>query len=452
MSNDPYVRERLAGAAMFQGLDEAELDELWRSARDKDIAAGDDLIVEGSDSDALYVVLEGSFDVTRLNLGVQLPLGSVQPGEVVGEMAMLERAPRNATVTAVVPSQVVEVPGAAIEKLLNNPAAALAMVRTVTGRLRSTELALRQSQHMKLLGETTALLLHNLNNPAAAARRAAAYLDQAVPRWREAVAPLESDEVVHLEQVSVRPAAVGLERSRSEQLIRSWLEERGFPRPSVLSESLVGGGITLADLDGVESTVPADRLQVVVGALAADVEVRGLTSELALTAERVSEVVGAVRRYAHEGRALVPDYEVHRGLEDTLLILGGRLDHIEVVREFDPDLPRIEAFGGKLNQVWTNLVSNAVDAMDGAGTLTLRTRAADGEVTVEVTDSGPGIPEEVQPQIFDDFFTTKQLDKGTGLGLPSVKAIVVEHHGSVDFTTRPGATTFRVVLPMAQPS
>ena len=198
--------------------------------------------------------------------------------------------------------------------------------------------------------------------------------------------------------------------------------------------------------------MPGERLQVVVTALSADVEVRGLAGELALTAERVSEVVGAVRRYAHEGRALIPDYEVHRGLEDTLLILGGRLDHIEVVRDFDPDLPRIEAFGGKLNQVWTNLVSNAVDAMDGTGTLTLRTVAADGEVTVEVVDTGPGIPEEVQPQIFDDFFTTKQLDKGTGLGLPSVKAIVVEHHGSVDFSTSPGGTTFRIVLPVAQPS
>jgi signal transduction histidine kinase len=451
VSDEPSVRERLAAVAMFQGLDEAELDELTHSAKTKNLDAGEDLIVEGSNSDALYVVLEGNFDVTRLTQGVQLPLGNVDPGEVVGEMAMLERAPRNATVTAVVPSQVVEVPGAAIEKLLNNPAAALAMVRTVTGRLRSTELALRQSQHMKLLGETTALLLHNLNNPAAAARRAAAYLDQAVPRWRGAVAPLELDEVTYLEQVSVRSAAVGLERSRSEQLIRAWLEKRDFPRPSALSDSLVGGGITLADLDGVESTVPADRLQVVVTALAADVEVRGLAAELALTAERVSEVVGAVRRYAHEGRALIPDYEVHRGLEDTLLILGGRLDHIEVVRAFDPELPRIEAFGGKLNQVWTNLVANAVDAMEGIGTLTLRTRAADGEVTVEVIDSGPGIPDEVQPHVFDDFFTTKQLDKGTGLGLPSVKAIVVEHHGTVDFTTRPGSTTFRIVLPTAQP-
>ncbi len=452
MSDAPDVRQRLAAAAMFQGLDEAELDELTHSAKTKNIEAGDDLIVEGSNSDALYVVLEGGFDVTRLTQGGKLPLGSVDPGEVVGEMAMLERAPRNATVTAVVPSQVVEVPGAAIEKLLNNPAAALSMVRTVTGRLRSTELALRQSQHMKLLGETTALLLHNLNNPAAAARRAAAYLDQAVPRWRQAVAPLEPEEVTYLEQVEVRPAAVGLERSRSEQLIRSWLGERGFPRPSALSDSLVGGGIQLIDLDAVEAAVPGERLQVVVTALSADVEVRGLAGELALTAERVSEVVGAVRRYAHEGRALIPDYEVHRGLEDTLLILGGRLDHIEVVRDFDPDLPRIEAFGGKLNQVWTNLVSNAVDAMDGTGTLTLRTVAADGEVTVEVVDTGPGIPEEVQPQIFDDFFTTKQLDKGTGLGLPSVKAIVVEHHGSVDFSTSPGGTTFRIVLPVAQPS
>ena len=209
MSDDPDVRQRLAAAAMFQGLDEAELEELTHSAKTKNIAAGEDLIVEGSNSDALYVVLEGGFDVTRLTQGGKLPLGSVESGEVVGEMAMLERAPRNATVTAVVPSQVVEVPGAAIEKLLNNPAAALSMVRTVTGRLRSTELALRQSQHMKLLGETTALLLHNLNNPASAARRAAAYLDQAVPRWRQAVAPLEVDEVTYLEQVrSARPRLV----------------------------------------------------------------------------------------------------------------------------------------------------------------------------------------------------------------------------------------------------
>ena len=140
------------------------------------------------------------------------------------------------TVTAVVPSQVVEVPGAAIEKLLNNPAAALAMVRTVTGRLRSTELALRQSQHMKLLGETTALLLHNLNNPAAAARRAAAYLDQAVPRWREAVAPLEPDEVTHLEQGLVRPAGGGVGAVAQRAANPDVAGERGFPPPSALSE------------------------------------------------------------------------------------------------------------------------------------------------------------------------------------------------------------------------
>ena len=201
----------------------------------------------------------------------------------------------------------------------------------------------------------------------------------------------------------------------------------------------------------MESTVPAERLHVVVTALAADVEVRGLAAELALTAERVSEVVGAVRRYAHEGRALIPTTRSTAVWRTRCSSSVGVSTISRSCARSIPNLPRIEAFGGKLNQVWTNLVANAVDAMEGTGTLTLRTRGRRRRGDGGGDRQRPGIPDEVQPHVFDDFFTTKQLDKGTGLGLPSVKAIVVEHHGTVDFTTRPGSTTFRIVLPTAQP-
>ena len=360
-------------------------------------------------------------------------------------MAMLERAPSNATVTAVVPSQVVEVPGAAIEKLLNNPAAALAMVRTVRAASfdRTGSAA---SQHMKLLGETTALLLTTSTTrlrrrdapPPIWIRRCRAGGGGGAARTRRG----------HLPGAGVRSLGCGGVGAATQRAAHPGLAGEGFP----LAIGAVGLArrwrITLADLDGVESTVPAERLHVVVTALAADVEV-GLAAELALTAERVSEVVGAVRRYAHEGRALIPTTRstaVWRTRCSSSVASRPYRGRAHVRSRTSKD----RASAASSTRCGPTSSPTRLTPWRGP-TLTLRTRAADGEVTVEVIDSGPGIPDEVQPHVFDDFFTTKQLDKGTGLGLLSVKAIVVEHHGTVDFTTRPGSTTFRIVLPTAQP-
>ena len=328
--------------------------------------------------------------------------------------------------------------------------------------LRAAEEALRNAEKMATLGTLSAGVAHELNNPASATARAGEHLREALVRLDEAFVPLSqvcraADRLANLRALTldVRDRAERrlnldpLARSDRESEMESWLEGRGVADPWDLAPALVsldyrsGGLAELADLW-------RDDLPTVVRWMARAQPVYALVKEIREASGRISEIVKALKTYSFLGQAPVRAISVAEGLDSTLVMLRGKLKvGITVNREYDDALPDIEGFGGELNQVWTNLIDNAADAMDGKGELTIRTRAEDGWIAVEIEDTGPGIPADLVTRVFDPFFTTKPVGRGTGLGLATTHSIVVKKHGgSLAVASRPGCTRFTVRLPV----
>lgn len=432
----PAVVARLRDTPLFGGLDEEQLLRLVDMGEIDDLAPGEYLIREGDEPDALYVILDGELEVTKQSGRSRVPLARVGPGALQGEIAALEGGRRLASVHAVTPAEVLCIPVAAVREFLaSGPDVALAVIRTAVSRLRTMELTLREREKLAGLGTLAAGLAHELNNPAAAAKRSIEGLGEAIRSAeslpRPTPPPLAPDGT---------PPASALERSdRTEAIIDLGVD-------SEMAAALVAGGWTAESL--------ASQPREVLPWLAADASVHALLGELDMAIGRISEIVGAVKGYAYLDQAPVQRIDVRTGLEQTLVILRHRLrDGIEVRTEFAPDTPQIEAYGSELNQVWTNLVDNAIDAMDGRGTLTIRASPdpeGDG-VVVEICDSGPGIPDGVRPRLFEPFYTTKPPGKGTGLGLHITHSVVARHGGRVDVETSSSGTCFVVALPASPP-
>ena len=427
------IGERLRATPLFGGLEDAQLERLVAMGEIVDLRPGDRLIGEGELADALYVVLQGELDVTKRSGTSDIPLARVGAGSLQGEIAALEGGRRLASVHAVTEAEVLRIPVHAIRQLLGaGPDVALAVIRTAVGRLRGMEATLREREKLAGLGTLAAGLAHELNNPAAAAIRSARALGDAVasaeslPRPTPPPRPPEGSA----------PPRSALDRA---DLIAEL-------------ESLAGdadAASALADAGWTAESLAAQPREAIPW-LAADASVHQLLGELTMAVERISEIVAAVKGYAYLDQAPVQRIDVRIGLEQTLVILRHRLrEGVEVRTEFAADLPEIEAYGSELNQVWTNLVDNAIDAMGGSGTLSLgveRDPGGDG-VRVSVCDTGPGIPDEVRARLFEPFYTTKPPGKGTGLGLHISHDVVARHGGRIDVETSAAGTCFVVTLP-----
>ena len=431
------IVERLRVTPLFGGLPDDQLHRLVDMGEIVDLEAGTYLIREGDEADALYVVLEGELDVTKRAGRSEIPVARVGPGSLQGELAALEGGRRLASVTAATAAEVLRIPIGAIRQLLAaGPDVALAVIRTAVSRLRAMEALFREREKLAGLGTLAAGLAHELNNPAAAAMRAVEQLGTAVARAEEHPRPVPPPRVP---ADAVPPTSALLRSDRIDAITRL----TGDP---AAASSLVDAGWSPEAL----AELPSDVLPW----LAADAGVHLLLGELRLAIGRMSEIVKAVKGYAYLDQAPVQRIDVLEGLEQTLVIMRHRLrDGIEVVREFADDLPEIEVRGSELNQVWTNLIDNAVDAMDGRGTLTLRAEAdpeGDG-VRVAICDTGPGIPEEVRQRLFEPFFTTKPPGKGTGLGLHISHNVVGGQGGRIEVESEPGRTCFQITLPARSP-
>jgi signal transduction histidine kinase len=429
---------RLRETPLFAGVDEAPLRDLVARGEIVDLEPGAVLIRQGDVADALFVVLDGELEVTRQSGESRLPVAVVGPGALQGEIAALEGGRRVATVAALRESEVLRIPVDALRDLLaTGPDVAIAVIRTAVARLRAMESTLREREKLAALGTLSAGLAHELNNPAAAALRSVGALEKAVSAAESLPRPSPPPRP---------PSDTPKPRSALERADRI-SEIEGIAGSAEAASALVEAGWTPASL----REQPAD----VIPWVAADASVRQLLAELELALGRISDIVGAVKGYTYLDQAPVGRVDVRIGLEQTLVILRHRLRDVEVRTEIADDLPAIEAHGSELNQVWTNLIDNAVDAMDGHGTLTVRAEpepTADGiGVTVTIEDTGSGIPTDVRARLFEPFFTTKEPGKGTGLGLHISYGVVARHGGRIEVDSDSGGTRFTVTLPPTLP-
>lgn len=446
----------------FGGLADDDLDRICRDVSDVSLAPGEVLLREGEPGEHAYVVVSGTVEILKQTGDRSVPLAVRGPGEVFGEMALLQDEPRVATVRAREATDLLAIPRAALDDLLaSSLGAARAVMRTLLERMNDTSVQLRHHERMAELGTLTAGVAHELNNPAAAARRDADRLGEvtrqlaglaaappADPRARTSVLALVDR---FLEQP---PTPLGaLARTDAEDEVTDWLADHGITQAASMAAELVDAGVGVTDLAALDAPESADVLDDAVRFLVAVITLAGLARSVGDATTRISTITGALRSHLRHDEAPVQDVDVVRGIEDTLVLLGHRLRDVEVVREIAPDLPRITANGGELNQVWTNLIANALDAMashdDQRGRLTIRAHRVGDDVAVEVEDDGPGIRPEHLGRVFDAFFTTKPVGHGTGLGLGISRRIVVQHGGDLTVSSRPGRTTFRATLPVS---
>ena len=455
--------DELRQIPLFADLSADDLKQLYEMAETVSIPAGQLVLREGDPGDSLYVVIDGELEVTKRQGNQDVLLALYEPGQFFGEMALLEQAPRSASVRTLRESTLLMISQGAFQTLLSCSASApLRVLHTVTSRLRSTESMLIQNEKMAALGTLAAGLAHELNNPAAAIKRSAAQLRDALaererlaarlgalaidPHQLEALDALQTEVTV---RTAKAPPHDPLALSEQEDELQEWLEEHGIEEAWDLAPVLVSSGRDRDNMERLAERFSPNQLPVVIGWLAGGSSVYGLLEEVGQSAEAMSEIVKAFKTYSYLDQAPIQEVDVVESLENTLALLRPRIDaDLSITRDY-ADVPRIEAYGSELNQVWTNIIENAIDATQGHGELSLRAYTAESTVVVEIVDDGPGISPEIQPRIFEPFFTTKAPGVGTGLGLHIAYNIVVHRHrGQIQVASKPGETRLRVVLPV----
>jgi signal transduction histidine kinase len=461
--------DELRQVPLFKGLSEDQLG--WISGRGEELrlSAGERIATQGDPPDGFYVILEGETEWRQNVGGNEVHAVTLGEGEIFAELILLMGDPYPTTGHATTDLRLYRLqPDDFWEMLKVCPEVMRGVLRTATERNQIHETVSQQQARLISLGTMAAGLSHELNNPASAARRSvreAREVSRAssaraielgalplTPEHREFVGSLP-DEVA--QRAENAPALDSLDRSDREEEIAGWLEERGIEESWDLSPTLVGAGLDRGWLEDLAGRIPEEALGGVLSWLVFGVRVEELLREVEESSSRISELVGAIKSYTHMDRAPLQEIDVHEGLENTLTILGHKLKKgdVQLVRDYDKGLPSIEAHPGELNQVWSNLIDNAIDAVGGEGEIAVRTTRENGRVVVEISDDGPGIPEEIQGRIFEPFFTTKDVGEGTGLGLDISRRIVVEQHGGdIGVESGPGGTRFRVLLPVEGPN
>ncbi len=470
--------ERLSPAMLrtlflFEDLEDDRLEWVAEHGHVERYGAGAEIATEREPAEWFYILLSGGITLSQLVRGDDVEITrSDQPGGYAGAtqfyLGNQVSQVYTTSVRTTVDSAVLALPAADFAAVFHQwyPMATHLLQGMFVG-LRNTDELVGQRERLLALGKLTAGLTHELNNPAAAAGRATVALRERVAGMRHKLAVLAgselgADELKHLtdiqeeivERMPTVPKLSPLQTSDREDTLTGWLDDNGVASGWEIAPTLVAGGVGVEDLRRVADALNAAYLDGAIRWLAYTVETETLLGEIENATGRISALVGAAKQYSQMDRSPHQSIDVHDGLNSTLIMLSRKIGgQVKVVKNYDSSLPKVPAYAAELNQVWTNLIDNAVDAMHRSGTLTLHT-ARDGEqLLVEIGDTGPGIPDDMHQQIFEPFFTTKPVGEGTGLGLDVSWRIVVNRHGgSMRVISEPGDTRFQVRLPLIEPT
>jgi len=463
--------DELRRTPLFEDFPDDELLEVAKRGLEKFVPAGEVNGREGEPVEHLYVILEGELRITKEVTGGEMVINTYTPGAFFAEVPLLAGSPFLATGRALTDCRLFLIPDGLFRRLLTEHSSfGNKILQAMAERVQILQSVAGQRERLTSLGTLAAGLAHQLNNPAAAARRSAEALREDMDKLRStglglaraATAGRLTPEALDalqgvIDAVERAEASVPdeLERSEREENVALWLEESGVAEGWTLARSLVSAELGVADVLPIVEAVPSDLRLDALRYLEATLDVSGLVDEVEGSTLRISGIVETMEGYSYMDRAPVQEVDVNGSLEDTLSVLSHRLDGVEVLRDYDSGLPRITAYGGELNQVWTALIDNAIDAVSASevsGRITLRTGCERDRVLVEVADDGPGIPPENRARIFEPFFSTKDVGHGTGLGLDvSYRIVVGRHGGDIHVVSEPGRTRFEVRLPVDGP-
>jgi signal transduction histidine kinase len=467
--SDTLTAEELRTLFLFERLDDAKLAFLAENGRVERWESGSAVYAEGEPATCFYVLLGGTLAMRRRVHGEDLEVVRTdQRGVYAGAM----QAYLGDQVDQIYPNSLVAITDL---ELFTLPAdlfgrtmrdwfpMAMHLLEGLFFGMRNMQTIVAERQRLVALGALSAGLTHELNNPAAAAVRATSVLRQRVAGMRSKLAMIadgrldgrQLHKLVELQEEAVKRAAAApplspMATSDAEGTLADWLDERDVPGAWDIAPTLVAGGVDPEWLTQVADAVGPDNLEAAVRWMAYTLDTEMLMGEIDDAVARISGLVAAAKQYSQLDRAPHQTIDVHELLTATLMMVKGKIPPgVRVVKEFDRSLPQIPAYAAELNQVWTNLIDNALGAMGETGTLTLRTWRDGDQVVVEVGDTGHGIPPEIRPRIFEPFFTTKPVGEGTGLGLDiSYRIVVNKHHGDIRVESSPGDTRFRVYLPI----
>src|SRR5580658_7648089 len=454
-------KSELRRVSLFADLPDDQLDWFLSQAQEMSLKAGDVYSRQGDPADAMFVILSGLLQV-RGEMGGETFVFDIEPGEVTGILPFSRMKQFRGGGRALIDSRALRFPATLFPELVQRmPVLTQRLVGLMSDRIREATRMEQQRDRLASLGKLSAGLAHELNNPASAATRAASQLRKMLTKIRNAslelgrrdLTPTQKAEIEKMEasftqQDVIPPDALTI--SDLEDQIDSLLRSHGQNDLWMLAAGLARRNIQPEVVESLFAKLDGDTARSALVRIAASAEVAGLLNEIESSTSRISDLVGAIKEYTHMDQAPVLNVDVVKSLETTLTILNHKLKQgVAVQRDYKGVPLLVNSFGSELNQVWTNIIDNAIDAMHGKGELRVRTYSDDGCAVVEITDNGPGIPDEVLPHIFEPFFTTKGVGEGTGLGLDTVQRIVKKHRGNIQVTSKPGETRFQVWLPLS---
>ena len=458
--------EQLLKLELFQKLKSDRLEWVCDRATEIELAQGEVLVKEGDPRRGFFILTSGSMGITRFSEGVEMPIGQHPAPSFFGEIQIMTDDPVPVTLRSLTDSIAYEITAEDFLELMHECRDFERTVfKTVQNRVQGLQSFIQNREKMAALGTLAAGLAHELNNPAAAVVRSLKDIPSAMlelQRMNLVYGQRNIEEEHTARWLKIRDDGNDfIINNRSDPLtmmdredaILDWLEDYGVEEAWKLAEPLAAGNVELQLLEEMTERWrddPTELRDMGLRWLALSFEVMSMIQFGLRGAERVSQLVQSMKSYSHLDRGAKQQIDVHQGLEDTIQLLSHKLKQgVEVKRVYDRSLPKILAFGSELNQVWTNLIDNSIDAMEGRGNLEIVTLNKGDRIAVNIIDSGSGIPPEIQSRIFEPFFTTKSVGKGSGLGLDNVRRIVENRHrGSISLESEPGKTCFTICLPV----